>query len=64
MIQKLGSPEAHGEKPFIALRIRISHCLDSLAETYAEKRISDDSRRKSSCWRSWSAAISQINRQA
>jgi len=35
-----------------------------LAVTYAEKRISDDSRRKSWCWRSWSAAISQINRQA
>jgi len=35
-----------------------------LAATYAEKRISDDSRRKSWCWRSWSAAISQINRQA
>jgi hypothetical protein len=62
-VQKLGSPEAHGEKPFVALRIRISHCFDSLAVTYAEK-ISDDSRRKSLCWQSWSAAISQINRQA
>jgi len=59
-IQKLGSPEAHGKKPFVTFRTRISHYLDNLAVTYAEKRISDDSRRRSSCWRSWSAAISQI----
>jgi hypothetical protein len=36
-----------------------------LAVTYVEKRIRDTlEERKSWCWRSWSAAISQIKRQA
>jgi hypothetical protein len=44
---------------------RISHCLDNLAVTYVEKRIRDTlEERKSWCWRSWSAAICQIKRQA
>jgi hypothetical protein len=40
-IQKLGSPEAHGSKPFATtVRIRISRCCGYLAETYAENEIS------------------------
>jgi hypothetical protein len=49
--------------PF-TVRIRICRCFGYLAVTYAEKKISDEnSRRKSSCWRSWSAVIPQINRR-
>jgi len=65
-IQKLGkSPEAHGSKPFaFTVRIRISRCCGDLAVTYAENEISHiNSRRRSPCWRSWSAVIPQIKRR-
>jgi hypothetical protein len=40
-IQKLGSPGAHGSKPFVTtVRIRISRYCGYLAETYAENEIS------------------------
>jgi len=62
-IQKVGSAEAHGERPLvIAHRSRISHYFGSLAVTYAE-RISATLEEKKVLVLvpSGSAAISQIN---
>lgn len=54
------------QSPLLLLlgKIQISRCCGDLAVTYAEKEISHaNSRRRSSCWRSWSAVILQINKR-
>jgi len=49
--KKLGSPEAHGEKPFLSLRFSrgISHYDDNLAVKYAEKNFRFHSLRRFLC---------------
>jgi len=54
--------EAHGEKPFVALRIGSVIAWTIWLQHMRRRELKILSKR-SLCWRSWSAAISQINRQ-